>query len=475
MYTYDKFITERKIKMAFCSRCGVSIEGRFCSACGYDNQPQEGVQNLAGSIEQLYSLRAGISLVSVQIDDINKEKSKGNNKISSCEKSINSLSNKIDNNKKTFDSCYKKLTDCKSNIAIAHKNQKEGKVEALEAEKEKSYIELQNLQKKHRKRNTILSLARIPLYGMFAIFALGGACGIAGFSLGLLMYGVIAILRIEKLAEFASFLDGPFAVISLVVGIVCSAIAILTFWLAKVLSRKIIRIDIEKKLSHWDNRIKECKALISKGEACEKTVVNLENEIEVLKQRKIELEQQSDLEKNALAEFKKKHKAEIDYYLLCSNETYNSLVKEYSPLIDVRDWENLDLVIYYLETRRAISVREALQLADRQHQTEAIIQTFKVATEQIKETITLNSQRLENTIIGCTKVISGRLQDISGRLNAIEVNQEIASSHLRNLSSQISVNNALQAKANTSSEQMMRDIRQMRVYADNAAIKARNS
>lgn len=461
--------------MAFCSRCGVSIEGRFCQACGYDNQQQEGTQNLAGSIDQLYSLRAGLSLVSVQIENINKEKANGNNKINSYEKSINSLSSQISNNKTTSDSYYKEVINCKSKIAIAQKNLKQGKIEALEAEKEKNHIALQKQQKKHRKKNTMLSILRILLYGIFAIFALGGAGGVSGFVLGLVMYGVIGALRIEKLVEFARFLDGPFAIISLVAGIVCSVIAALLFWFIKVISCKIVRIDIEKELSNWDKKINECKDQISQGKVCENSVVKLKNEIETLKQERLELERKSDLEKNTLVEYKKNHKAEIDYYMLCSNETYNSLVKEYSPLIDVRDWENLDLVIYYLETRRAISVREALQLADRQHQTEAIIQTFKVATEQIKETITLNSQRLESTVLGCTRVISSGLDNISGRLNAIEVNQEIATSHLRNLSSQISVNNALQAKANTSSEQMMRDIRQMRVYADNSAIKARNS
>ena len=77
--------------MAFCSRCGVSIEGRFCSACGYDNQPKEKVQTVKDTIDQLYSLRAGMSLVSVQIDDTRRKKASGDAIISSEQNKIDSI------------------------------------------------------------------------------------------------------------------------------------------------------------------------------------------------------------------------------------------------------------------------------------------------------------------------------------------------------------------------------------------------
>lgn len=52
--------------MGFCSRCGISIDGRFCSACGYDNQSQAESKNVNDTVNQLYALRAGLSSVSVQ-------------------------------------------------------------------------------------------------------------------------------------------------------------------------------------------------------------------------------------------------------------------------------------------------------------------------------------------------------------------------------------------------------------------------
>lgn len=462
--------------MAFCSRCGVSIEGRFCQACGYDNQQQEGTQNLAASIDQLYSLRAGLSLVSVQIDDIKKKKSIGNNEIKERGESIDKLDSKRKTNKDTLDFCSKEINNCKNTIKSAENDEKQDKINMLKSQREDKLALLEKKAKKIAKRNFIIKLVRIPLALIGGISAIGVAYG----TLGIAFFVFLSIVSSMFFGMGEKILDSmsnspPLMISFFVVGIICIPIAIVSFLLVQKLSNEISKIDINAELSNLDNQIRTCENLAVKSKTCEKQILDLEQKIKRIQVENTQLEKQKNAEVCSLTEYKEKHNAEISYYKLCSNETYNSLVKEYSPLIDVRDWENLDLVIYYLETRRAISVREALQLADRQHQTEAIIQTFKVATEQIKETITLNSQRLESTVLGCTRVISSGLDNISGRLNAIEVNQEIAASHLRNLSSQISVNNALQAKANTSSEQMMRDIRQMRVYADNSAIKARNS
>lgn len=45
---------------------------------------------------------------------------------------------------------------------------------------------------------------------------------------------------------------------------------------------------------------------------------------------------------------------------------YKSLCEEFSRVLNERDWQNLDLIIFKIETRRADSVKEALQLIDRE-------------------------------------------------------------------------------------------------------------
>ena len=74
--------------MAFCSRCGISIEGRFCSVCGYDNQPQEKTQGVEETVNQLYSLRAGISLVASETGKIEDKDANRKKEIANQEKQI---------------------------------------------------------------------------------------------------------------------------------------------------------------------------------------------------------------------------------------------------------------------------------------------------------------------------------------------------------------------------------------------------
>ena len=47
-----------------------------------------------------------------------------------------------------------------------------------------------------------------------------------------------------------------------------------------------------------------------------------------------------------------------------SNTIKTALENQISSLLNVRDWGNLDLIIYYYETGRADSIKEALRLID---------------------------------------------------------------------------------------------------------------
>ena len=49
---------------------------------------------------------------------------------------------------------------------------------------------------------------------------------------------------------------------------------------------------------------------------------------------------------------------------------YSALEKEFSALLDPRDWKYVDLVIFYFETGRAESMKEALQLRSEEHTSE---------------------------------------------------------------------------------------------------------
>lgn len=139
------------------------------------------------------------------------------------------------------------------------------------------------------------------------------------------------------------------------------------------------------------------------------------------------------------------------------NEFYMALKKQFSSLLDERDWQNLDLVIYELETRRADSVKEALQLVDRELQTERIQQTIVLATEQISYEIRRGFAELKETMIECSRVISAQLSVVNLQLEEV-------SGQLSELTDSVNLGNALQAKANVTSSQLMSEVHAIRYY-----------
>lgn len=141
-----------------------------------------------------------------------------------------------------------------------------------------------------------------------------------------------------------------------------------------------------------------------------------------------------------------------------SNEFYMALKKQFSCILDERDWKNLDLVIYELETHRADSVKEALQLVDKELQTERIQQTIVQATEQVCYEIRRGFAEMRETIIECCRVISARLSTISMQLAYMSV-------QLNDLCDSVNMSNALQAKANVTSAQLISDIHAIRYYS----------
>lgn len=133
---------------------------------------------------------------------------------------------------------------------------------------------------------------------------------------------------------------------------------------------------------------------------------------------------------------------------------YIAMQNEFSDTLDVRDWKHLDLVIFYMETRRADSVKEALQLVDREMQTQRIEQTIIAATNQICNTLAVGFTMLQNTMESCFNSLSAQIAQSSA----------VVSSQLSGLTSAVNMNNALQAKANVTSEQLMNDLYYIRKY-----------
>ncbi len=119
---------------------------------------------------------------------------------------------------------------------------------------------------------------------------------------------------------------------------------------------------------------------------------------------------------------------------------YSALEKEFSALLDSRDWKYVDLVIFYFETGRAESMKEALQLVEREVQTQRIVGAIEMASE-----------RVCRTIATAAAAISAQLSVIAERLGAVIKGQEMQ--------------NALLAKASATSESLMNDVQFIKRYS----------
>lgn len=136
---------------------------------------------------------------------------------------------------------------------------------------------------------------------------------------------------------------------------------------------------------------------------------------------------------------------------VCDN-VYKVLNNQYGSIVDVRDWKYLDLIIYYLETGRADTMKEALQQLDKERQTKRIVGAIKTATAAICNTIHSEMSELRSTI---QTGFAGLQQSIDSGFAQLSA---IGQAQLE----QMSLANALQAKANTTSEQLANDVAYMR-------------
>lgn len=154
------------------------------------------------------------------------------------------------------------------------------------------------------------------------------------------------------------------------------------------------------------------------------------------------------------------------------NVYYRALLEQFSPILDERDWQHLDLVIYELETRRADTIKEALQLVDRELQTERIERTIGEATKAICYTLQRGFAALQQSIQVCCGRICDRLDTISSQLDTVSMQMSVQSMQLAGISEQlteltdsVNVSNALQAKANVTSAQLCSEVQAMRYYS----------
>lgn len=162
-----------------------------------------------------------------------------------------------------------------------------------------------------------------------------------------------------------------------------------------------------------------------------------------------------------------------------SQEMYNALVAQFKSVLDIRDWEHIDLIIFNFETGRADTLKEALQQVDRRVQTDEIIEAIESAGSSIAATINVTMRELRSDLNKSFNKLSEQLtiqhaeqMTALGNINrSIErTNESIAKLQsatenngktLENISSAANLNSALIAKIGYDSMSLMDDVNYM--------------
>lgn len=162
-----------------------------------------------------------------------------------------------------------------------------------------------------------------------------------------------------------------------------------------------------------------------------------------------------------------------------SQEMYNALVAQFKTLLDIRDWQHIDLIIFNFETGRADTLKEALQQVDRRVQTDEIIEAIESAGSSIAATINVTMRELRSDLNKSFNRLSEQLaiqhaeqMTALGNINrSIErTNESIAKLQsatenngktLENILSAANLNNALIAKIGCDSMSLMDDVNYM--------------
>lgn len=150
-------------------------------------------------------------------------------------------------------------------------------------------------------------------------------------------------------------------------------------------------------------------------------------------------------------------RAKAEYVLML-----RALQEEFADVLDKRDWQDVDLLIYYFESGRADNLKEALLQVDNERRTNRIVDTIKEATDRICWTLKTGFETLNRTLQQGFAAIESRIKQqnvlLAKQNELIAQQNDLAAqqnAQLSNLVSAANLSNALLAKQNESSEQLV--------------------
>ena len=136
--------------------------------------------------------------------------------------------------------------------------------------------------------------------------------------------------------------------------------------------------------------------------------------------------------------------------------------------MDPRDWENLDLIVYYITTGRADTLKEALQQVDTQKRADTLVQAIGEASNAICQTINVSINALREDMKACFSSLESQLasqhaQQMSA-LSSISSNVEKVESRLKSINTNTAMQTALLSEINVSSKKLAESASSISLY-----------
>ena len=335
-------------------------------------------------VDKLYSLRAGLSLIAVKKDEV-----------VGAEQSKSTIKNKKFNERKLLMS---KRSDCKS--------RRGNNLRRMTKENNEIASEIDSLKRELKTKECLKRMFQLQI----KVLA-GGEIARAillywiGIWLAILTFPIFAIIEGVNIGKLRKELKGLLPKLK-------TAEQIDEIWKSDK-----VYIELTKEIEALDKQIAECD---------DKERLFNEN-----KQREIE-EQEAIIEKAR------------NY----SITLHNALISEYSGALDQRDWNNIDLIIYNMETGRADTLKEALQQVDNYRNTEKIVGAIRMATQAICSTISMENDRMTRLVSNCTDAINSRLDTLDSSMKSLIKVDEMK--------------NAMLKKSNLTSDELVKEIKLLR-------------
>ena len=381
-------------------------------------------------IANLYGIRAGLSLISKEADKVNDSIKK-----------LNNQAKRFSELEKKRSKALSKLSECQEKL-YNHRNQKlEDDVASLPAnEKEKRKMD----SRQFRREIDILefvgsivgSIFFIYIGSMVAAFLFLYIGQFFGLEMAQSLSNVYVILR------KALYINIP---ISVVLSIILFIITLISDW------KNIVKQSAQKQ----EKTLQELSSFNSEHASLEREVRYAESNLDAVEKEQVKFQEENSI---VLSEENQK----ISYHAKRAKIIYHAMRKAYSSTLIEQDWENLDLIIFYFITGRAETIKESLQLVDRERQTQRIVESVRFASREICSSIKAAFAELGSILEASFNMINDRLDSIEDGVDTIKEGINSLNDSNRILISKTEMNTALVAKAQRTSDELAKDLKYLR-------------